>query len=254
MRSWVAEQCGVPKRDVRGFRNPYLEVGCCGWLVAMVGCWVGCSINQSITFKFHGEPAEVSWDWAGGGGCVSGVHRRGTVRCGRRLAGPARPVGWKLRAGISLRNGCGGWCRGGIGKGSVPRLLWEVCHVCCGWLPGWSVGRLVWLNCAKCAHTEIPYRDAFADLGQGGPGASPIVPFQGCTPTLAEPLRMLHTSHRKQAHSAATLPTGRCLTLPPDASTPCVHLQTNPEVRKVLHKSKFLYDRSGASRATAAAA
>ena len=83
--------------------------------------------NQPITFKVHGEPAGVSWDWAGGGGCVSGVHSigRGTVRCGRRLAGPARPVGWKLRAGISLRSGCGGWCRGGIEKGSVLRLLWE---------------------------------------------------------------------------------------------------------------------------------
>ena len=66
--------------------------------------------NQSITFKIHGEPAEVSWDWAGGEGCVSGVHSigRGTVRCGRRLAGPARPVGWTLRAGISVRSGCGG--------------------------------------------------------------------------------------------------------------------------------------------------
>ena len=50
---------------------------------------------------------------------------RGTVRCGRRLAGPAGPVGWKLSAGRSLRSGCGGWCRGGIEKGSVPRLLWE---------------------------------------------------------------------------------------------------------------------------------
>ena len=36
--------------------------------------------NQSITFKVHGEPAEVLWDWAGG----RGVHSigRGTVRCG----------------------------------------------------------------------------------------------------------------------------------------------------------------------------
>ena len=86
------------------------------------------SINQSITFKVHGEPAGVSWDWAGGEGCVSGVHSigRGTVRCGRRLAGPARPVGWKLRAGISVRSGCGGWCRGGNERGSVPRLLWDV--------------------------------------------------------------------------------------------------------------------------------
>ena len=25
------------------------------------------SINQSITFEAHGEPAEVSWDWTGGG-------------------------------------------------------------------------------------------------------------------------------------------------------------------------------------------
>ena len=85
------------------------------------------TINQSITFKVHGEPAGVSWDWAGGEGCVSGVHSigRGTVRCGRRLAGPARPVGWKLRAGISLRSGCGGWCRGGIEK--------EVCHVFFGY-------------------------------------------------------------------------------------------------------------------------
>ena len=76
----------------------------------------GLMINQSITFKVHGEPAGVSWDWTGGEGCVSGVHSvgRGTVRCGRRLAGPARPVGWKLRAGISLRSGCGGWCRGGM--------------------------------------------------------------------------------------------------------------------------------------------
>ena len=49
------------------------------------------SINQSVTYKVHGEPAEVSWDWAekaGGEGCVSGVHsiERGTVQCGRRLA------------------------------------------------------------------------------------------------------------------------------------------------------------------------
>ena len=108
------------------------------------------SINQSITFKVHGEPAGVSWDWAGGEGCVSGVHSigRGTVRCGRRLAGPARPVGWKLRAGISVRSGCGGWCRGGIERGSVPRLLWEqgnggsAGHVPDGqWLPRGRWGR-----------------------------------------------------------------------------------------------------------------
>ena len=107
-------------------------------------------INQSITFKVHGEPAGVSWDWAGGEGCVSGVHSigRGTVRCGRRLAGPARPVGWKLRAGISVRSGCGGWCRGGIERGSVPRLLWEqgnggsAGHVPVGqWLPRGRWGR-----------------------------------------------------------------------------------------------------------------
>ena len=86
----------------------------------------------------------------GGRGCVSGVHSngRGTVRCGRRQAGPARPVGWKLRAGISLRSGCGGWCRGGIEKGSVPRLLWEqgnggsAGHVPVGqWLPRGRWGR-----------------------------------------------------------------------------------------------------------------
>ena len=108
------------------------------------------SINQSITFKVHGEPAGVSWDWAGGEGCVSGVHSigRGTVRCGRRLAGPARPVGWKLRVGISVRSGCGGWCRGGIERGSVPRLLWEqgnggsAGHVPVGqWLPRGRWGR-----------------------------------------------------------------------------------------------------------------
>ena len=105
---------------------------------------------QSITFKVHGEPAWVSWDWAGGEGCVSGVHSigRGTVRCGRRLAGPARPVGWKLRAGISVRSGCGGWCRGGIERGCVPRLLWEqgnggsAGHVPVGqWLPRGRWGR-----------------------------------------------------------------------------------------------------------------
>ena len=70
------------------------------------------------------------------------------MRCGHRLAGPARPVGLKLRAGISVRSGCGGWCREGIERGSVPRLLWEqgnggsAGHVPVGqWLPCGRWGR-----------------------------------------------------------------------------------------------------------------
>ena len=68
------------------------------------------SINQSIAFQVHGEPAEVSWEWAGGGVCRSGVCDigKGTVRCKRRLAGPARPVGRRSGAGVSLHIGCGG--------------------------------------------------------------------------------------------------------------------------------------------------
>ena len=44
-------------------------------------CRCGVSINQSITFKVHEEPAEVSWAWAGGEGCASGVHSI-PFRCG----------------------------------------------------------------------------------------------------------------------------------------------------------------------------
>ena len=108
------------------------------------------SINQLHLKSTGSQQRSHGTGRGGGGGGGSGVHSigRGTVRCGRRLAGPARPVGWKLRAGISLRSGCGGWCRGGIEKGSVPRLLWEqgnggsAGHVPVGqWLPCGRWGR-----------------------------------------------------------------------------------------------------------------
>ena len=67
------------------------------------------TINQSIAFKVHGEPAGVSWDWAGGEGCVSGVHSigRGTVRCGRQAGWASQACGVEIEGG----NKCAKWVR-----------------------------------------------------------------------------------------------------------------------------------------------
>ena len=63
---------------------------------------------QSITFKVQGEPAQVSWDWAEGGGRRVELIALGEVLCG------AGAGGWASQAcGVEIEGGtkCAKWVR-----------------------------------------------------------------------------------------------------------------------------------------------